>query len=173
MNNITAVNNLDKEALLAAFLKCCASVNWASQLAGCQPFDNKDDLFFNAKNIWFNKCKKEDWLEAFSAHPKIGDINSLAKKYANTKDLAGKEQSGVESASMETLKALAEGNEKYEKKYGYIFIVCATGKSAAEMLDILNSRLYNGPEKEILIAMQEQHKITEIRLNKWFNGLMV
>ena len=161
------INKLAKESLQTALLKCCASVNWASQLAACQPFKNKENFFFQAKNIWFEKCGKEDWLEAFKAHPKIGDIDSLAKKYASSKNWSSKEQAGVESASMKTLKALAEGNKKYEEKYGYIFIVCATGKSAAEMRDILNNRLFNDPEKEIMIAMQEQYNITEIRLNKW------
>ena len=126
----------------------------------------RKNLFIKSKNIWFEKCGPEDWLEAFKAHPKIGDIDSLAKKYANTKNWSGKEQAGIETASMETLKALAEGNEKYEEKFGYIFIVCATGKTAKEMLTILNSRINNDPEKEILIAMHEQHKITEIRLHK-------
>ncbi len=168
--DLERINSLDKETLLAVFLKCCASVNWASRLVAARPFIDKDDLFLKAKNTWFYKCEKEDWLEAFKAHPKIGDIDSLAKKYAVTKNWSSKEQSGVDSASMETLKALAEGNEKYEKKYGYIFIVCATGKSATEMLEILDSRLNNDPEKEILIAMQEQHKITEIRLNKWLEA---
>ncbi len=161
------INNSEEKKLLSAFLKCCASTNWASQLVASRPFKSRDDLFFIAKDIWFNKCKKKDWLEAFLAHPKIGDIDSLAKKYASTKNWSSKEQSGVEVAPMKTLEALADGNKNYEKKYGYIFIVCATGKSANEMLDILNGRLNNDPEKEISIAMQEQHKITEIRLNQW------
>ena len=169
MMNILEINNLGKAALKNEFLKCCASVNWAEQLIDTRPFKNAEKLFYYALQIWFEKCSREDWLEAFKAHPKIGDIDSLAKKYANTKNWSSKEQAGVESASMDTLKALADGNEKYEKKYGYIFIVCATGKSAEEMLEILNSRINNTPEKEIRIAMQEQHKITEIRLNKMMN----
>ena len=164
------LNKIGGNELIAAFLKCCASVNWASQLTACRPFKNNEELFLKSKNIWFQKCGQEDWLEAFKAHPKIGDIESLAKKYASTKNWSSKEQAGVETASMKILKALAAGNEKYEKRFGYIFIVCATGKSAEEMLAILNSRINNDPEEEVLNAMQEQHKITEIRLRVMTNA---
>ncbi|HHM20380.1 MAG TPA: 2-oxo-4-hydroxy-4-carboxy-5-ureidoimidazoline decarboxylase [Bacteroidetes bacterium] len=136
-----------------------------------RPYKSKNDLFSKAKKIWFEKCKKKDWLEAFRAHPKIGDIESLAKKYQSTRTLSAREQSGVASASNQTLRALAKGNENYEKKFGYIFIVFATGKSAGEMLNILNNRINNNPEKEILIAMQEQYKITELRLNQWLENI--
>ncbi|MEO1260536.1 MAG: 2-oxo-4-hydroxy-4-carboxy-5-ureidoimidazoline decarboxylase [Bacteroidota bacterium] len=164
---IEQLNKLDEDALTAGFLKCCSSVNWVSQLIDKRPFKSKDELFLTAKKIWSEKCDRTDWLEAFKAHPKIGDINSLAKKFAGTKNWSSNEQAGVKAASMKTLGALAVGNENYEQRFGYIFIVCATGKSAAEMLRILNSRINNTPEKEILIAMQEQHKITEIRIKKW------
>jgi 2-oxo-4-hydroxy-4-carboxy-5-ureidoimidazoline decarboxylase len=107
-------------------------------------------------------------LEAFEQHPKIGDINSLKKQYANTVAWASNEQAGVDAASDEVLQALAKGNDDYERKFGYIFIVCATGKSAGEMLELLQSRLTNDPESEIKIGAEEQNKITKLRLEKLF-----
>ena len=93
-------------------------------------------------------------------------MNSLRKKYASTKALAAGEQSAVSQASEETLQALAQGNLDYEKKFGFIFIVCATGKSALEMLELLQARLPNTREQELLNAAREQHAITVLRLQK-------
>jgi 2-oxo-4-hydroxy-4-carboxy-5-ureidoimidazoline decarboxylase len=120
-----------------------------------------------ADEIW-HSLSEADWKEAFARHPKIGDIESLAEKFQSTAALASKEQSGVIGASVTTLNALAEGNAAYESKFGYIFIVCATGKSAEEMLAMLNERLNNDPDAEIHIAAQEQAKITRLRLEKLF-----
>ena len=107
-----------------------------------------------------------DWKEAFAHHPKIGDFESLKKKFASTRGWAEQEQSGSQNASMAVLQALALANQTYENRFGYIFIVCATGKSAEEMLKILESRLNHDPKIEIKIAAQEQDKITKIRLEK-------
>lgn len=160
------LNKLSPHALKEQLKKCCGAHNWVEQLALYQPFLDRISLYALAREIWFDRCKKEDWLEAFKHHPKIGDIESLAKKYANTKAISAKEQSGVQGASIQTLQALAKGNQEYEEKYGYIFIVCATGKSAQEMLDLLLTRLHNSPAQEIEIAIQEQFKITTLRLEQ-------
>ena len=108
----------------------------------------------------------DDYLEAFEGHPRIGDVESLAKKYANTKGWAGGEQKGLESADREVLQRLAKGNADYEAKFGHIFIVCATGKSAAEMLALLEARMPNDPKTEVMVAAEEQNKITRLRLKK-------
>ena len=105
-------------------------------------------------------------MEAFAHHPKIGDLDSLKKKFASTSLWAAGEQSGVENPENQTITKLATKNEAYENKFGYIFIVCATGKSAEEMLLLLKERLKNNFEEEIAIAMNEQMKITRIRLEK-------
>ena len=118
-----------------------------------------------ADEVWFG-LKSEDWKEAFAHHPRIGDIKDLRKKFADTAGLAEGEQSGVNQTSEYVLKALAEGNNLYEAKFGYIFIVYATGKSAEEMLATLNARLDNHPADEIKIAAAEQAKITRLRLEK-------
>ena len=129
------------------------------------PADDLVELLEDAEEQWF-KCSESDWKEAFSHHPKIGDTASLKKKFSSTAQWASGEQSGVNAASQQTIEALAEGNRKYEDKFGYIFIVCATGKTAEEMLEILTSRLSNDPKDEIEIAADEQNKITKLRLEK-------
>jgi 2-oxo-4-hydroxy-4-carboxy-5-ureidoimidazoline decarboxylase len=147
--------------------KCCGSTSWVNAM--CQDFslENKDNLFKSAEKIWFDLDEK-DWLEAFTHHPKIGDLASLEKKFGSTKDFTTNEQSSVNYASIETLKELAEYNKKYEKKFGFIFIVCATGKTADEMLALIKERINNNYDKELRIAMGEQNKITKLRLEKLF-----
>ncbi len=147
--------------------KCCGSKIWIDKMLLAPPAEDLVDLLETAEEKWY-ECSEKDLLEAFEHHPRIGDVNSLKKKYANTLTLASNEQSGVNVASDEILNALAKGNDDYEKKFGYIFIVCATGKSAGEMLEILQSRLPNDPEVEIKMAAEEQNKITKLRLEKLF-----
>lgn len=159
------INTLENQEFFDELIKCCGSKNWAIKLIEKRPFKNKEDLFLKSDEAW-SFSNENDAMEAFSHHPKIGDIKSLEKKFASTKEWAGKEQSGVNTANQETLVALANGNELYEKKFGFIFIVCATGKTAKEMLEILNSRINNNPQQELKNAMDEQNKITKIRLEK-------
>ncbi len=129
------------------------------------PADDMVELLEDAEEQWFG-CNEADWKEGFAHHPKIGDLESIGKKYASTAQWALGEQSGVRTATQQTISALAEGTGLYEKKFGYNFIVCATGKSAEEMLEMLQSRLTNTPENEIRIAADEQNKITQLRLEK-------
>ncbi|GIW22704.1 MAG: OHCU decarboxylase [Candidatus Sericytochromatia bacterium] len=161
--SIEKLNNLDDEKRLNELLKCCGSRKWAITLNNKFPFNSIDDLIKESDNIWFS-LNKEDWLEAFSHHPKIGDIENLSKKFPNTASLSKNEQAGVNNADKKTLEELAIANKYYENKFGYIFIVCASGKTATEMLDILNNRKNNNPDDEIKIACKEQSKITKIRL---------
>ena len=129
------------------------------------PADNMESLLDEAEEIWY-ECSEYDWKEAFAHHPKIGDVESMTKKFTSTAQWASGEQSGVNVASKETIEALAAGNRLYLEKFGYIFIVCATGKSAAEMSDMLQARLQNKPEDEIKVTAAEQNKITKLRLEK-------
>lgn len=163
--SIEELNNLSIDKACEEFFKCCGSTKWAQQLVNKRPFKNKEELLKISDIIWAN-CSDQDGLEAFTHHPKIGDLKSLEKKFDSTKEWAGGEQSGVNNAAHDTLVALAKGNEAYEKKFGYIFIVCATGKTADEMLTLLTVRLKNDAEAELKIAMSEQNKITHIRLEK-------
>jgi len=163
--NLEELNNVSAETLANELEKCCGSHHWVEKMISRRPFPNKEELFRTAEDVWF-ALDHEDWLEAFGHHPKIGDVNSLAKKFANTKQWAEGEQSGVKQATEDVIAELAAGNQEYEAKFGFIFIVCATGKSAQEMLDLLKDRLDNDPGQEIIIAAGEQDKITKIRLEK-------
>ena len=162
---IEAINALPIDALTESLTRCCGAHNWVDAMVALRPFLDKNDLKNKATQTWLN-MKKTDILEAFQHHPRIGDIQTLRAKFANTQEWAGNEQSGTNRADEGTLRALKIQNDAYFTKFGYIFIVCATGKSAQEMLDILESRLPNAPEKELKIAANEQLKITHIRLEK-------
>lgn len=158
-------NNLSDEQALEALNSCCTSSAWQNAVVAGRPFRNKESFLDEQQKAW--EClSKKDFLEAFDGHPKIGDVSSLKEKYAHTKSLASGEQSGVDEASEEVINELANLNTKYEERFGFIFIVCATGKSAQEMLDILKSRIDNDEDLELSIAAGEQAKITKIRLEK-------
>lgn len=159
------LNNLSDKHFIEEIQKACGSTSWLKQMSDFRPFKNAEELILKAEEAWSNTTEK-DWLEAFDHHPKIGDLNSLENKFASTKALAGGEQASVQSASNETLTELAQGNAEYEKKFGFIFIVCATGKSAEEMLALLNARLPNDRSTELKTAAAEQQKITQLRLKK-------
>lgn len=163
--NISNINNASQANLKAQFLQCCTSKTWAVRMLGSRPYANSDRLFAVANSHWKN-LSEEDYLQAFDGHPKIGDVSSLREKYANTKKLAAGEQSEVDKASDKVLEQLAHYNDLYQKKFGFIFIVCATGKSAAEMLELLLERINNDRELELINAAEEQRKIFQIRLKK-------
>ncbi|MDQ6700116.1 MAG: 2-oxo-4-hydroxy-4-carboxy-5-ureidoimidazoline decarboxylase [Acidobacteriota bacterium] len=137
----------------ATFLKCCGSTEWARQMAAVEG----ENLFDAAARIWWS-LEPADWLEAFAAHPKIGE-NSESK-------WSQQEQAGASGASNEILAELRDANRAYAQKFGYIFIVCATGKTAEEMLALLTQRMDNDPEAELRIAAAEQLRITHLRLEK-------
>lgn len=162
---IAKLNSLKPQTAADELFKCCGSINWAKKLIEQRPFKNLHDLIATSDEVW-HKCSKADGLEAFTHHPKIGDLKNLEKKFASTKEWAGGEQAAVNVANQLVLQALAKGNEEYEKKFGFIFIVCASGKSAEEMLALLNERMANEKDAEIKIAMEEQNKITKLRLKK-------
>ena len=157
--------NIEKKRKILG--QCCGSSAWVEKMLTIPPAEDLIDLFEDAEEKWY-ECKEEDWREAFSHHPKIGDLNSTKEKFASTADFAAGEQSSVGDASEKVLQLLAEANAAYEKKFGYIFIVSAAGKSAEEMLGMLTARFNNKPEEEIKIAMEEQNKITRLRLEKIF-----
>ena len=159
------LNALPAEEARAAFLRCCGSSWWADVMAGRRPYRDEAELFAVAEGLW-PSLSRADWLEAFAHHPRIGDVEGLRKKFGATRAWAEGEQAGAAEASEEVLEALAEGNRAYEARFGYIFIVCATGKTAAEMLALLRARLPNDPETELRIAAEEQRKITRLRLEK-------
>lgn len=159
------LNELTNAEVTAEFLKCCGSNEWAKLMSNARPFSNSDELSSKADEIWWNLAE-EDWLEAFRAHPKIGEKKAAAAQSAEAQRWSAQEQSESERAAAETKTALAEGNREYEQRFGFIFIICATGKSAEEMLTLLNQRLANTSEAELRNAAEEQRKITRLRLGK-------
>jgi len=159
------LNTLSQPQLSEELLKCCGSSSWVKMMMTYFPADSIEDILEHAGEMWY-ECNTDNWKEAFAHHPKIGDAESLTKSFASTASWAMGEQSGISIASKDTIAALAQGNKEYEEKFGYIFIVCATGKSAEEMLELLQERLNNKPEEEIKIAANEQNKITKLRLQK-------
>jgi len=159
------LNNAPRETAEARLLDCCGSPAWAQLMTAARPFAGTSALFEQAKQIW-RSLDARDWLEAFAAHPKIGARQAAPLQPQQSAEWSRGEQSGVESAGSSVLDDLAEANRLYEEKFGYIFIVCATGKSAEEMLDFCRRRLDNNADAEIRIAADEQRKITEIRLQK-------
>jgi 2-oxo-4-hydroxy-4-carboxy-5-ureidoimidazoline decarboxylase len=162
---LTDLNALPTPTRAEALATCCGATAWVTALNQRFPFDSAEALLAEAERMWHG-LGEADWREAFAHHPKIGDVSALREKFASTAAWAAGEQGAVQHALPETLEALAAGNDAYEQKFGYIFIVCATGKLAAEMLALLQARLPNEPSQEILIAMSEQAKITRLRLKK-------
>ncbi len=166
---LTELNQLPQAELIHQFTHCCGASNWVHAMAHFQPFASIDLVHEICDTIWA-ELDDEDYLEAFTHHPMIGDLDALKKKFADTAEWAGQEQSGSNSASETTLRALQQANQDYLKKFGFIFIVCATGKSADQMLTLLLKRLDNEHLTELSIAAEEQNKITHLRLEKLLNS---
>ncbi len=161
--NLHAFNTLPPEMAEAAFLACCASSRWARRMVQRRPFEDAADLIAAADAIW-QELAPENWLEAFAAHPKIGE--KPQQKSEHERAWSEREQAAAYFTSAATADALAEANRAYHARFGYTFIVCATGKSAEEMLAILQQRLQNDADTELPVAAEEQRKITELRLKK-------
>ncbi len=159
------LNALSCEAALAELGRCCGSTWWCEQIVADRPFHNVRSLL-SAIDRAFDQMPREAWLEAFGSHPRIGDLESLKLRFAGNREWSTGEQSGVADADMEVLTQLRDGNKAYFERFGFTFIVCATGKSAGEMLAILRRRLDNPPDAELAEAAGEQRKITRLRLEK-------
>jgi 2-oxo-4-hydroxy-4-carboxy-5-ureidoimidazoline decarboxylase len=142
---------------------CCGSARWVEAMLGRRPFASADAALAAARHEWF-RLSPDDWREAFSHHPKIGDREALRARFPLTHQLSAREQASIADAGDARRDALADGNERYLQKFGYIFIVSATGKRPDEMLALLEARLQNDPNTEIRVAAEEQAKITAIRL---------
>ncbi|MCY1020533.1 2-oxo-4-hydroxy-4-carboxy-5-ureidoimidazoline decarboxylase [Pyxidicoccus sp. MSG2] len=165
MSALERLNKLLASEARAELMRCCGSSRWADGMVRARPFQDAEHLFAEAAWLW-KQTGPEDWREAFTHHPRIGDVSQLRAKFAATANWSSQEQGGVSGADEAVLQGLAEGNAEYEKRFGFIFLVCATGKSAAEMLGLLRARLDNAPDEELRIAAEEQAKITRIRLEK-------
>ena len=162
------LNALDEGAAAAALLRCCGSSRWAWQMVAARPFADAGAMGATADELWW-ALDRADWLEAFAAHPRIGARAAGAGQAGaagQTANWSDEEQRGVADAGDETRRRLAEANREYEARFGYIFIVCATGRTASEMLALLDSRLRHDAGDELRVAAEEQRRITQLRLRK-------
>lgn len=167
MNRVLAHwNQLSGEDAAQEILPCCGSVSWARSLVSRRPIEDEQSLVSGSDEIW-NGLTTDDWKEAFSKHPRIGERRASESAGSLSAAWSAQEQSSVATAEQEVQVALAEGNRAYEHRFGRVFIVCATGKSANEMLEILQRRLGNDDAAELREAAEEQRKITNSRLRKW------
>lgn len=164
-SGLDQLNSLVPKQAEAEFLKCCGARKWALEMAKTRPFHSFENLLNEADRV-FAQLDQEDWLEAFRAHPKIGEKKAAVAQTSQAQQWSAGEQSGIERAAEKTVEALAAANLEYERRFGFIFIVCATGKSSEEMLALLTERMQNDPETELKAAAEEQRKITHLRLEK-------
>ncbi|MEP7121055.1 MAG: allantoicase [Byssovorax sp.] len=166
---VARLDTLTRAEACADLLSCCGSSSWAAKMAALRPFGEMSRALAAADATWAN-LDKSDWLEAFRAHPRIGERRAEKEQSALAKEWSHEEQAASGPPSGQVAAALADGNRTYDEKFGHIYIVCATGKTPTEMLAILEERLGNDAEKELGVAAEEQRKITRIRLEKLFSA---
>ncbi len=160
------LDGLSREAARTALWRCCASTRWVEGMLLRRPFRSSAAVRQAARDVWAG-LGRSGYLGAFAGHPPIGaSLDALRAKFGATQGWSAEEQAGVGGADEPTLVALERGNRAYLKRFGYVFIVCATGKSAPTLLALLTARLLNSPERELAVAAAEQAKITELRLEK-------
>lgn len=143
---------------------CCGASRWVSGMLAQRPFGSRARVLSTADEVW-RSLDSGDWREAFSHHPRIGERKSAAPQSERGSAWAAGEQSGVERAHDDVRAQLAAANREYEERFGYIYIVFATGKGAEEMLALARERLRNDPDVELRAAAEEQRKITRLRLD--------
>jgi 2-oxo-4-hydroxy-4-carboxy-5-ureidoimidazoline decarboxylase len=160
----SVLNGLDETAAAAALRRACGAERWVERMLARRPFVSTADLLASADAEW-RASSPEDYREAFGHHPQIGeDLGELRRRFQSTASLSSQEQALVAIADEVTLHGLRDANAAYRERFGFTFIICATGKSAAEMLDALRRRLDNDPSTELAIAADEHAKITRLRL---------
>jgi OHCU decarboxylase len=172
------LNALDGEAAEQVFRRCCGSSRWAREMAARRPFLDTATMSGDADRIWL-ALDASDWREAFAAHPRIGEQRqaggsvgaggaggAAAGADRAAPDWPAGEQAGMAAATDAVRDRLARANREYEARFGFIYVVCATGKTAGEMLDIAERRLRHAPGRELAVAAEEQRQITRLRLEK-------
>lgn len=161
---------MPREQAAEALRSCCGSSRWVKEMVRRRPYGSVADVLASADEAW-DLTTDDDWREAFSHHPRIGDRQAAATQSSRAADWSAGEQSAVQSATEAVQSELARVNREYEERFGHIYIVCATGKSPEQMLEIAQKRLSNDPQKEMRVAAEEQRKITQLRLKKLFGDM--
>ncbi len=162
-------NGLPQDEAAREILACCGSGTWATRMASKRPIQDEVSLLAVSDEIW-RTLSGTDWQEAFRSHPRIGESSSEKPGPAQSSAWSEQEQQKAAAADEAVKMALKWGNREYEQKFGRIFIVCATGKSASEILEILGRRLHNDDATELQLAAEEQRQIMHIRIKKWLAG---
>lgn len=160
-------NAADSERALDAMMACCGARRWATAMAAHRPIASEEELHAVADRLW-DTMREADWLEAFACHPRIGERNA-SHSSPQSSEWSQQEQSSIETAAEVTLAQLAEGNIRYEARFGFTYIVCATGRSPGELLCILNQRLSRDRASELREAAGQQRQIMHLRLRKWLD----
>jgi 2-oxo-4-hydroxy-4-carboxy-5-ureidoimidazoline decarboxylase len=153
---VRRISDLPEEETRAELFACCGSSRWVERMLSQRPFKDATEVFESAVRIW-RDLSHEDWLEAFRAHPRIGESGSAASQ---------QEQAGMASAGDAMKAEMARANRDYEARFGWIYLVCATGRPAEEMLAFARQRMANAPDEELKVAAAEQERITKLRLEK-------
>ncbi|HET9729532.1 MAG TPA: 2-oxo-4-hydroxy-4-carboxy-5-ureidoimidazoline decarboxylase [Gemmatimonadaceae bacterium] len=159
------LNTLPATRVAELLAACCGAPRWISSMVARRPFETLDDLLAAADDVWWS-LDQHDWREAFARHPRIGEADTAPPGDERERRWASGEQASVATAQDAVRSALVEANRKYERRFGYIYIVCATGRTADEMLALARGRLHNSPKVELRVAAEEQRKITRLRLQK-------
>ena len=163
--NLEVINAWTEDEARQSFERCCGSKQWSQAMGRARPFESAAAVIATGERIWWG-LSQADWLEAFAAHPRIGDVDAIRSRFATTVRLGEPRTIGRPRGSGRSAPGSWRGNRLYEERFGFIFIVCASGKTADEMLELLTQRLGNDAEAEIRIAAVEQLKITRIRLER-------
>jgi 2-oxo-4-hydroxy-4-carboxy-5-ureidoimidazoline decarboxylase len=161
-------NRLPIADAVKEILPCCGSQAWANGVAARRPFSDEATLLTASDETWRNLAAA-DWMEALRSHPRIGESGATQSAPAPSSVWSAQEQRNVTAAGEAIKIALADANREYERRFGHIFIVCATGKSGPEILEILRRRMQNDTETELREAAEQQRQITHIRLTRWLS----
>ncbi len=162
---LEAWNKADETTAFDAMIACCGANRWASAMVALRPIGSLVELSEAADRVW-STMQEADWMMAFACHPRIGE-RKASHAVAKSVEWSRQEQSSAATAAESLSQEIAEGNSRYEERYGFTYIVCATGKSTEEMLAILKRRLASNREAELREAAEQQRQITQIRLGKW------
>jgi OHCU decarboxylase len=168
MTGVAALDALPEADAEQALLACCGSRRWAAAMAVARPFGAENRLLAEAERRWW-ALDPDDWLEAFRGHPRIGERETAGARTPRERAWSEGEQGGMRGAGERTRADLADGNRRYEERFGHIFLICATDRSPQEMLGALRDRLGNDAATELRVAAGEQARITRLRLRKWID----
>jgi OHCU decarboxylase len=162
---VAALDAMPAREAREALASCCGAPAWLDGMETRRPFRTRDALLAAADDVW-RALSPRDWMEAFAHHPRIGERHAAAAQGATAQNWSSGEQSRVAAADTTVKERLAEAQRAYEARFGHIFLICATGKSADEILAAVRARMTNDASVELRVAAEEQRKITRLRLEK-------